>query len=54
MEKLLEDQRGGSALNTSVRIGNDGMTEIWKGRVALRLTLDEAGFVKDQLCKLIP
>lgn len=39
--------------STSVRISNDGFLEIWKGRVTVRLTLEEASFVRDQLCKLI-
>jgi len=54
MEKLSEGCKDRTAVNTSVRISNDGMTEIWKGRIALRLSLDEVLFVKDQLCKLIP
>jgi hypothetical protein len=39
--------------STSVRISNDGFMEIWKGRVAVRLTHEEATFVRDQLCKLV-
>jgi len=37
----------------SVRVDMDGSIEIWKGRNALRLTSDEAVFIKNQLCKLI-
>jgi hypothetical protein len=37
----------------SVRIGMDGAVDLWKGRLALRLTTEEACFVKDQLCKLL-
>jgi len=51
-EKLSELHDGLAMVNTSVRISNDSMIEILKGRIALRLTPDEAGFVKDQLCKL--
>jgi hypothetical protein len=53
MEKQSEELESPHVINTSVRISNDGMLEIWKGRVALRLTPDEAYFIKDQLCKLI-
>jgi Arm DNA-binding domain len=53
MEKLTEEREDRTFINTSVRISNGGMIEIWKGRIALRLTLNEACFVKDQLCKLI-
>lgn len=37
----------------SVRVGMDGAVDIWKGRLAVRLTTEEAGFVKNQLCKLL-
>ena len=53
MVKLSEELEDSTVKNTSIRISNDGMIEIWKGRIALRLTPDEACFVKDQLCKLI-
>ena len=53
MEKLSEKGIDHTVGNTSVRICNDGVVEIWKGRIAVRLTLDEACFVKDQLSKLI-
>lgn len=38
----------------SVRIAMDGEIEIWKGRHAIRLTSDEALFIKNQFCKLFP
>lgn len=38
----------------SVRILLEGSVEIWKGRAVVRLTPDEAQFVKDLLGKLIP
>jgi hypothetical protein len=31
----------------------DGNIEIWKGRISVRLTSDEAHFIKNQLCKLV-
>jgi hypothetical protein len=36
----------------SVRVDMDGTVEIWKGHTAIRLTTDEAIFIKKQLCKL--
>jgi hypothetical protein len=53
MEKASGAGAARSTVSTSVRVSNDGVTEIWKGRIALRLTPDEARFVKEQLCKLI-
>lgn len=53
MEKATGESEAYHVVNTSVRISNDGMLEIWKGRIALRLTLDEACFINDQLCRLI-
>jgi hypothetical protein len=37
----------------SVRVGMDGSIEIWKGSISVRLSSDEAYFIKNQLCKLI-
>ena len=37
----------------SVRVGMDGAVDIWRGRFVVRLTTEEAGFVKNQLCKLL-
>lgn len=37
----------------SVRVGMDGSIEIWKGRISVRLSSDEAHFIKNQLCKLV-
>jgi len=37
----------------SVRVHIDGGFEIWKGRLAIHLSADEACFVRDQLSKLM-
>jgi hypothetical protein len=37
----------------SVRVAMDGSVEIWKGRVSILLSIDEAQFIKNQLCKLL-
>jgi hypothetical protein len=31
----------------------DGAVDIWKGRFVVRLTTEEASFIKNQLCKLL-
>ncbi len=38
----------------ALRVDMNDAVEIWKGRAVLRLTLDEASFVKNLLVKLIP
>jgi Arm DNA-binding domain len=42
-----------SERKASVRVDMDGGFEIWKGRVSILLSNDEARFIKDQLCKLV-
>lgn len=42
-----------TAQTVSVRVGMDGAVDIWKGRFAVRLTTEEASFIKNQLCKLL-
>lgn len=42
-----------SNLCVSVRVNMDGFFEIWKGRLAIHLSADEASFVRDQLSKLM-
>jgi len=46
-EKLLV-----SLNQASVRVDMDGNIEIWKGHRSIRLSTDEASFIKNQLCKL--
>ena len=54
IEKDLESAgRPKIVCHTSVRVGIDGFYEIWKDRLALRLSIDEANFVRDQLSKLL-
>ena len=36
-----------------LRVGIDGTFEIWKGHSAIRLTIEEAQFIKDLLIKLL-
>lgn len=50
--ELVERQKADQ--HASVRVNMDGVFELWKGRLAIRLSIDEARFVRDQLCKLIP
>jgi hypothetical protein len=42
-----------SSIQASIRIVMDDYIEIWKGRLFVRLSCDEASFIKNQLCKLI-
>ena len=39
--------------SVSVRVNMDGVFEIWKGRLAIHFSADEACFVRDQLSKLM-
>jgi hypothetical protein len=54
-ELLAEEktERNTSYRQASVRVDMDGNIEIWKGRISVRLTSDEAHFIKNQLCKLV-
>jgi hypothetical protein len=53
MEKLFEVPDNRLDVKISVHVSNDAILEIWKGKIAIRLTPSEASFIKNQLCKLI-
>ena len=46
-------ERSISNKHASVRVDIDGVIEIWKGRTSVRLSNDEALFIKGQLTKLL-
>ena len=54
-QKLIERTTANTttAQTVSVRVGMDGAVDIWKGRFVVRLTTEEASFIKNQLCKLL-
>ena len=52
-DSIVKAARLVSERQVSVRVGMDGIFEIWKGRVSILLSNDEARFIKEQLCKLV-
>lgn len=52
VEKVEREESQAAQKLASVRVDIGGNIEIWKGRTVMRLTNDEATFIKNQLCKL--
>ncbi|HIJ86583.1 MAG TPA: DUF4102 domain-containing protein [Desulfuromonadales bacterium] len=52
VEKLERRESQAAQRLAAVRVDIDGVIEIWKGKNAIRLTNDEAIFIKNQLCRL--